>query len=45
MNSLINGAEINNKNVRITNTLKSYASSSSDNTMSMHNIGLIPSDI
>ena len=32
-----------NKNVGITNTLKSYASFSSDNTMIMHNAELIPS--
>ena len=39
----LNGAEIvHNKNVVITNTLKSYASFSSDNTMIIYNAGFIP---
>ncbi|KYN18664.1 hypothetical protein ALC57_09023 [Trachymyrmex cornetzi] len=39
----LSGAEIDrNRNDRITSTLKSYASFSSDNTMIMQNAGLIP---
>ena len=44
----LNGAEIDRntcRNVEIFNTLKSYASFSSDNIMIMHNAGLIPYNV